>query len=46
MRCPSELCRNWGGEGCVCVFFGLEPDVVEEPRYEVVDAGDDVEEDS
>lgn len=27
-RCAQELCRNWGGDGCVCSVLDLEPDVV------------------
>lgn len=31
-RCEQELCRNWGGDGlvCVCSLLDLEPDVVSE----------------
>ena len=43
-RCAAEMCLNWTGDGCICAVFDLEPNVVEEPRYEVIDAGDDVEE--
>jgi len=32
MSCGQELCRNWGGHGCICEVMDLEPDIVREGR--------------
>jgi len=27
-RCEAELCRNWTGQGCICMVLDIEPDVM------------------
>lgn len=30
MTCEQEMCRNWTGQGCICLVMDLEPDIADD----------------